>query len=218
VTAPFWFLPFSHGEAYGRAYTANQSADVVVPNRPLAPSDAELVARIGASDTAAFETLFRTYYKDLHRYATSLTRDAAIAEELVADTFVALWDRRTHWLVHASVRAHLFTAVRHRALHWHRRTRLEARHAVSVADALAMDVTVTAPADQVAEWSDVVRIVRAAIAALPPRTREAYVLHRQDDLTYAEVAQIMGTSAKTVEKQVASALRTLRAALAVLQG
>jgi RNA polymerase sigma-70 factor (ECF subfamily) len=120
-------------------------------------------------------------------------------------------------LVHASVRAHLFTAVRHRALHWHRRTRLEARHALSMADALAMDVTVAPPPDQAVEWNDVVRIVRAAIAALPPRTREAYVLHRQDTLTYAEVGQIMGTSVKTVEKQVAAALRALRAALAVLQ-
>jgi RNA polymerase sigma-70 factor (ECF subfamily) len=179
----------------------------------LEAADAVVVARIRVGDASAFETLFRDYYKDLRRYATGLTRDVDIAEELVADVFVAVWERHAEWRVHHSIRAHLFASVRHRVLHWHRRLRLEARHIVGGEDLLDMAVTVSVPTDQAVEWEEVVRIVRTAINRLPPRTREAYVLHRQDELTYAEIAGIMGTTVKTVEKQIGAALRALRIAL-----
>jgi RNA polymerase sigma-70 factor (ECF subfamily) len=229
VSAPFWFLPpddtsaparrlvlMAHERAHEHAHEyahVHARTDTL----PSSPDDATAIADIRAGNAAAFERLFHTMYGDLHRYATSLTRNAAVAEELVADTFVHLWAHRHDWDVRASIRAHLFTAVRHRVLHWHRRARLEHRHATEMLTELAMEVPISVPADHEAEWNDIVRLVRAAIAQLPPRTREAYVLHRQHELTYADVARIMGTSAKTAEHQVASALRSLRMMLAQLR-
>ena len=214
MAAPYWFLPYDNqGPDAGPPSRRFERSERASDNETVSDNDALLVARIRASDDDAFAQLFHTYYKDLHRYATSLTRNAAIAEELVADMFVALWDRRDGWAIRDSVRAYLFTAVRHRVLHWHRRMRLEARYAADRAEFPEMDMTIEVAPDDAAAWNEVVRLIRSAIAALPPRTREAYVLHRQDELTYGEVARIMGTSAKTVEKQVGAALRALRMAL-----
>lgn len=55
--------------------------------------------------------------------------------------------------------------------------------------------------------------VVAAIEALPPRTREAFVLHRFEELKYHEIAARMGVSASTVEKHLMRALHMLAATL-----
>ena len=49
--------------------------------------------------------------------------------------------------------------------------------------------------------------------ALPERTRQAVILHKFHHLTYRQVAAVMGTSPKTVEKQIASGLAACRAAV-----
>ena len=52
--------------------------------------------------------------------------------------------------------------------------------------------------------------VRAAIAKLPERCRLVYTLHREQGLSYAEVAAVMGISVKTVDAQMGRALKSLR--------
>jgi len=56
--------------------------------------------------------------------------------------------------------------------------------------------------------------IERAIAQLPPRCREAYLLRRQHHLSYAEIARVMGIAPKTVEIQIGAALKALRASLA----
>jgi RNA polymerase sigma-70 factor (ECF subfamily) len=51
--------------------------------------------------------------------------------------------------------------------------------------------------------------VRRLASQLPPRTRQAYSLYYEHELSYAEIAEIMGTAVKTVENQLARALRLL---------
>jgi len=56
-----------------------------------------------------------------------------------------------------------------------------------------------------------------AIATLPPRRREVFLLRVVHDLSYKEIAGVMGTSAQTVANQLSSALRELRTTLAGLE-
>lgn len=63
------------------------------------------------------------------------------------------------------------------------------------------------------EARDMLARVDAAILALPPRTREIFMAHRFEDMTYPEIADRMGLSIKTVEKHVSLALRDLRRTL-----
>jgi RNA polymerase sigma-70 factor (ECF subfamily) len=63
------------------------------------------------------------------------------------------------------------------------------------------------------EARDMLRRIEAAILLLPDRTREIFMAHRFEDLTYAEIAQRMGVSIKTVEKHISLALRALHRSL-----
>ncbi len=65
----------------------------------------------------------------------------------------------------------------------------------------------------VLEARDMLRRIEAAIPLLPERTREIFMAHRFEDLTYLEIAQRMGISVKTVEKHISLALRALHRSL-----
>ncbi|GLI99698.1 hypothetical protein Sbs19_35160 [Sphingobium sp. BS19] len=89
-------------------------------------------------------------------------------------------------------------------------TRLSAFHVP-----IGEDFEIAIPPDQAArmEAEDVMRIYRRALDELPQRTREIFLAHRVDELTYRQIAQNMGISIPTVQYHVARALAHIDAAL-----
>jgi RNA polymerase sigma-70 factor (ECF subfamily) len=69
-------------------------------------------------------------------------------------------------------------------------------------------------ADAGADARELQRAIAKAVAALPPRTREMFLLSRERHLKYAEIAELLGVSVKAVEANVSRALRQLREQLA----
>jgi RNA polymerase sigma-70 factor, ECF subfamily len=173
--------------------------EATVPADPSAaePADEALAERIRAGDGEAFELLFRRYYGRLHAFAVSLTRSPDSAEDIAVDVFARIWERRADWSVHASVRSYLFTAVRNEAIASLRRQRM-VEPAAADADLHARELA--AALDE-------------AIDQLPERSREALLLHRKHGLSYAEVAETMGISARTVEVHIRRAFKALRISL-----
>ena len=66
------------------------------------------------------------------------------------------------------------------------------------------------------EGEELARVVEATVAALPPRRREIFRLQREQKLTYAEIASLLGISIKTVETQIGQALKAIRRCLGPL--
>jgi RNA polymerase sigma-70 factor (ECF subfamily) len=98
--------------------------------------------------------------------------------------------------------------VRNQALQWQRRRRLENRWCESLEDDTALSAFDTP--EQVLEQAELECRMRSAIKALPERRRMAFELSRFHDLTYSEIAGVLGVSVKTVETQIGRALKTLR--------
>ena len=167
-----------------------------------APSPA-LVRRVRAGDRDAFERLFRSLHAPLVRYAATLAPDGG--EDAVQDAFVALWRRRATLDPDRSVRALLYTAVRNALFNRSRDARRRDELHGTMPDPARPDTP-----DDAAQAALLGERVRGWLAALPDRQREAFSLSRFDGLSYAEIADVMGCSVKTVENHVGRALRTLR--------
>lgn len=181
---------------------------------PAAQLDA-WVARIAAGDASAFEALFHAFYDRLCDYAESYLRSAHVAEEVVDDVFLALWTSRARLAAFdGSMANYLFVAVRNRALSRIRRWQTEDRYREQAAAA-----GLAAPTDRPSEVEDSVRsrelfaLAERAIGELPARARETYLLFYRHGRSYAEIAEIMGISIRTVENQLARSLKRLWLAL-----
>lgn len=144
----------------------------------------------------------------LVRFATGLGLGLADADDLAQEAFVRLWERRSSIDPSRSVRAWLYRTVRNLALNQFRDDR---RHAERLA-ALPPPGPEPTP-DDVAEGRTLARRLDALVAELPDRQREALLLTRLDGLTHAEVADVMGVSARTVNNHLVRALRALRTGL-----
>jgi RNA polymerase sigma-70 factor, ECF subfamily len=163
-------------------------------------------------DNDAFEALFREHYASLATFALRYLRDRSIAEELVQDLFADLWARRATRTPRAgSERAYLFTAVRNRALNLRKRQALERDWE---RDEAAGDVRELHPrpaqSDHLLETAELQQQVNTALESLPERCRLVMHLRWREQLSYAEIAEVMGISVKGVENQLARGLERLR--------
>lgn len=184
--------------------------------------DHTLVERVRAGDEVAFETLFRTYFAPLASLAHTYVRSREIAEELVQDVLLRVWEGRATWEVHGTLRVYLYAAVRHRAINHLRKRRVADRVDRAAADAASDDgvgwggafAALAPPPDAALETTELEAAVERAIAELPERCRETFVLSRRHELGQAEIAAVMGTSIKTVQAQMYKARQVLRRRLA----
>ena len=172
--------------------------------------DRDLLGRIREGDEGAFDSVFREHYAPLVRTAEAMLHRRDVAEEIVQDVLLALWQRRATLVVEDSLRGYLFRATRNRVLNHLRHAAIERKAEPELASAEAPDAA--APAALVHEEIDAA--LRRAVSTLPPRCREVFELSRVHGLRYAEIATTLDISVKTVEAQMGKALRTLRELLA----
>lgn len=175
--------------------------------------DAELVAAIRGGDVRAFERLFREHYQPLCRFAARLVADAAQAEDLVQTVFTTLWANRAGWAVERSERAYLFAAVRNAAFNHRRHRSLRLDWERTEAQAALTDRPSAPDPDAILTRKEMADELARALAALPARCRMVMELRWRDQLSYAEIAEVMGISVKGVENQLARGLERVRAAL-----
>lgn len=170
---------------------------------------ADWARRLATDDRAALGELFDAACPALLTTALRYADSAAAAEDAVQDAFVALWQGRARLDPDRSLRALLTVSVRNRLLN-HARDSGRRRE---IHDALPEAAGPDAP-DVLAGAALLGERVRAWADELPPRRREAFWLSRADGLSYAEIADVTGTSIRTVENHVGAALRHLRDRLA----
>jgi RNA polymerase sigma-70 factor (ECF subfamily) len=163
---------------------------------------------------AWLEGLFREHYAGLCSFVYGYLSSDDAAEDLVQDLFVAIWRDPMRWYEAGdALRPLLYVAARNRALDALKHQRVRDRHAVAVAGSESMRAAPAA--DVVVAHRQVQQALDAAVAALPARAREIYLLSREQGLTYREIAERLGISVKTVETQMSRSLKRLRLDLAI---
>lgn len=176
----------------------------------LTPGEAALIR---AGDREAFERLFRTWYGRLADHASRMLSNRDAAEDAVQDVFIAVWGKRDTLPEAAKIPAYLYRAVRNRSLNQIRSQKTAGRWL----DTLAPDPSVPAMAEVELQESEIGAQVRGALEQLSPRSREVFLLSRDDGLTYPQIAETLGISVKTVETLMGRALKSLRSQLASIR-
>jgi RNA polymerase sigma-70 factor (ECF subfamily) len=183
---------------------------------PVAPAhdsiEREWVARVRLGDERAVESLFEAYYAALCDFVQSFLRSPDSAEDVVQTVFLRIWEHRATWQPTSGVRAYLFAACRNRALGALKHDRVVARSAARVTSELVACATGhggMAP-DEAVQAGELARALRSAVDALPERRRTVVILRWQHQMSYAEIACVLGISVKTVEVHLGRAFAFLR--------
>jgi len=194
------------------------------------PTDAELMARVAAGDEQAFGAVYDRHARALYGTVIRFLRDSGAAEDVVQETYLAMWTRSESYSPEAgSLIGWLLTIARHRAID---RLREQSRQPSVIALApagpggeendlerllalgrpVAFADAIDGPSDS-AERGWVRAVVRAAIDEMPEQERQALELAYDDELTQAEIAERLGWPIGTVKTRTRRALLRVRAML-----
>jgi RNA polymerase sigma-70 factor (ECF subfamily) len=185
--------------------------EIRVPSDPETASDdvrtdaAERVwaDRIRAGDVQAFEALYHAYWKRLYAFAFRYLHSKEDAEDVTQEVFFRIWRGREQWVPAGAVRNYLYLSVRNAA-----RDRLK-RGAVAHRWRMRQ-VGTAAEIQSNLEAAELGATVEQALDELPAKRSAVCKLRLIDGLTYAEIANRLGISEKTVETQLARGLKYLR--------
>lgn len=164
------------------------------------------VLRCQAGDESAFARLLAEFGPRTLAYARSLVGDDA--DDVQQEAWLAVYQGIRHLHDPGAFPVWLFRTTRHRALNWLRRFRRERE---LLDDTPLEEVRAEAPEED-GPLLDAPEI-SAAIAGLPPPQREALLLRYRDDLTYAQIAVVVGCPIGTVRARLHYARKRLQALL-----
>lgn len=167
-----------------------------------------LLPAMQQGDLKAYGVLFRRYYPMLCAYAAKFV-ELKDAEEIVQDVMLWLWENRETQTFETSLSQYLFRTVYHRAINQIVRHQSRLR-----ADTLFYENMQKMLQDtDFYQLEELQKRIRNAVDALPPAYREAFVMHRFDNKSYKEIAEILQVSPKTVDYRIQQALKQLRITL-----
>jgi len=164
------------------------------------------------STVADFERCYKAYYGILCAIAYEYTRDEVQAEEMVGNTFLALWEKRASLHITTSVKNYLIKSTQNTCLQYLRKRKLETQPLSD--DFLPPHIpwSTDYPLGRLFE-KELSVIIDKTIESLPPQCRRAFLLSRLEQLSYGQIAEAMQVSENTVKTQLKKALSRLRAAL-----
>jgi len=165
-------------------------------------TDKELFIKIKKSDEQAFDILFKLYYAPLARFALMYTKDEDNADEVVQLFFVKIWQQRKKLKIKSSVKSYLYTSVRNTALNFIKKEKTRSIYEENY----EVDKTETS----ISSNNDFNKIYNEAVEQLPDRTKQVFILSKNEGLTYNEIAEYLQITAKTVENNMGIAFKKLR--------
>src|SRR5687768_496446 len=139
-----------------------------------ARTEAERVARFRSGDTGAFDEILGEYWDAILRYAEWLLRDGDAAYDAAQEAFIRLWLKRHQWTESGTIRAFLYRTTHNLAIDERRKDRTRQLGRVA-RNARAEATVVRTPAVDL-EQEELRRAVEKAVAALPERRREVFIL------------------------------------------
>lgn len=172
----------------------------------------ELVHRMAAGDTGAFQRLFHQYWEKIFSIAYTFTKSEPLSEELVQDTFLKIWMHREKWLPQAApegssnFEGYLFITARN---HIYNTLRVKSRE-VEYQQELHAHFADSTHTDDRLILRQSQQMLQQAIAQLPEQQRKVFLLSRYNGLSHEEIAGQLGVSALTVRAHIRKALATLR--------
>lgn len=170
-------------------------------------SDVELWEKTRHSDKAAFSQIYARYAPSLINHGYNKFRDREQARDYLQDIFITLWKYRETQKFSSTLRQFLYTAMRNKFLNAIKHKNVIKRYMDSM---IAYESGEGSHADYKILEQELSSEIERTIAELPEKMREVFNLKRNYDLSYKEIAEMVGISEQTVGSHITNARKRMR--------
>lgn len=179
--------------------------------RPILPDEMELLKQLITGDAESFKKLYEYYQRKIFLFALRLTKSNSEAEEIVQAVFVRLWEKREQIKIEKNFNAYILTITKNLVLDGMKKA---AYHKVIQQKIYQnMQELRNTSADQLIE-KELAMLHQQAVDRLSPQKRIVFMLSREEELSYEEIAEKLGVSKNTVRNQMSDSLKSIREYLA----
>lgn len=155
-------------------------------------------------NSKTFESTYQAYAKDLRRFIFYKTQDIDLAEDILQETFIKLWDNCSKVDIE-KVKSYLYTVATNIFLNMMKHNKVVRKHQHH----LSKNYTNESPEFIMLE-KEFMDKLEHTIQSLPEKQREVFLLNRIEKKKYKEIAEHLGISIKAVEKRMHLALLVIR--------
>jgi len=168
--------------------------------------DNRLIQHCREGNDKAFNELFRRYFNKLHQFSLKFVKDESVAEELVLDLLLKVWQNTDQIQTDGEIAPYLFRAMKNTLFnHIRRKTVLT----VSL-DLIPEESITSRAADAEIESKELSLIYHTMLEQLSPQRKKVFQMSREHDMTHKEIAAELQLSVNTVENHIGASLSFLR--------
>ena len=171
-------------------------------------TDKELAKGIKNGDMLAFDSIYQKYSKKLYVFIFGILKSQKDSEDIVQDVFTKVWEKRATINEFLSFQSYLFTIAHNTSISLIRKRANETNfvsHVKSIQTPNAESVE-----SNETEFKELKEKLEKTINELPKRQKQVYLLSREEELSYKEIAEKLGISQNTVENHMVKALKYVR--------
>ncbi|EOR95757.1 RNA polymerase ECF-type sigma factor [Arcticibacter svalbardensis MN12-7] len=165
-----------------------------------------LLEHCRAGTEAAFNVLFRRYFNKLYQFSLKFLKDEVIAESLVLDLLLQLWQKSDQLDNSIEIAPYLFTAMKNKVLNHVRKNYLKTLPLDDVENHCLTAIS----ADGELEARELASVYQSMVKKLSPQRRKVFQMSREQDMTHKEIAAELQLSVNTVENHISASIRFLR--------
>lgn len=167
-----------------------------------------LLVKIAQGDQQAFSTLYDAHSDELVRHVLKRVDEIAIAEDIVHDLFLSLWNNRSKLLEIDSVPAYLYAACRYLVIAHHKKKIIF--HTQTIGDDEIDLVNDERPLEERLYYRYMLDVVQKEIETLPEKCKLVFKMSREQHMSNKRIAEELGISESTVENHINKAISRLR--------
>lgn len=165
----------------------------------------DLLNLIEDDDKSAFTVFYSNNFQKLILVSDRYVKNMHVAEEIVQDMFLKIWEDKGLLLYVNSVKAYLYRSVVNASLNYINRQKNIEKHHLKIAEHLTDD-----DIEIINEQNELIVLLYNEIEQLPEKCQKVFKLSRLEGLKYRDIAVELSISEKTVENHMSNALRLLR--------
>jgi RNA polymerase sigma factor (sigma-70 family) len=169
-------------------------------------TDTDLLLLVKDNGHSAFNALFDRYWKKAYQKAFARLNDKIVAQDIVQEIFINLWQRRANLDIHNSFENYLYSAVRLKVISYFRSQKAAT---LQLQDAFERMTLLESATESLSDYIELERVLEAAISVMPEMLQQVYLL-RTENYSVKDIAGELGIADQTVKNYMGEVLRRLR--------